>query len=187
MQAQESNSECLNPFKPDAGTAFGELMKQHGDRLYRFVLKRIGNPAEAEDIAQQAICEALRTYDSFRGESQLSTWVYGIAANLVRNHLSRAPSRVYRFEEESVLEDVQADAKCPREQLEMAQLVRLLEASLGDLLPDVLQVLLMVSLDELSYQEAADQLGLPIGTVRSRVSRARAQLRRAFIEGGATC
>lgn len=170
----------------DVNTAFKKLMAQHGDRLSRFVYKHVGNATDAEDLAQQAFVEAYRAYETFRGDSKLSTWLYGIAMNLVRNHMSRAPSRVHRFEDESVLENTASSTACPRQQLEASELVRILDIELGELIPSMREALMMVSLDEMSYEEAAVALGIPVGTVRSRVSRARAHLRRRFQEEGAT-
>ena len=72
----------------DPNVIFSELFGEHRDRLYRFVLRHIGDSTEAEELAQQAFVEAARTFEQFRGESQLSTWLYGIAMNLVRNHLA---------------------------------------------------------------------------------------------------
>lgn len=163
---------------------FRDLMARHQDRLYRFVYKHIGHATEAEELAQQAFAEAARTYASFRGDSQLSTWLYGIAMNLVRNHLSRSPQRLYGFDDESALESVAADTPDPQRQLEQRQLVRLLERELAELMPEMREVLLLVALDDLSYDEAAELLDVPIGTVRSRVSRARSHLRRRFESAG---
>jgi RNA polymerase sigma factor (sigma-70 family) len=173
---------CLTP---QVEVVFRELVLQHKERLYRFVLKHIGHSTEAEDLAQQAFVEAARTFETFRGESQLSTWLYGIAMNLVRNHLARAPQRLYRFEDESALDSTAAEIASPYEQLEMTQLLQLLEHELSELMPEMREVLLLVALDDMSYEEAAALLSVPIGTVRSRVSRARAQLRRRFEAAGA--
>jgi RNA polymerase sigma-70 factor (ECF subfamily) len=164
---------------------FRDLLGAHRDRLYRFVLRHIGHAAEAEDLAQQAFVEAARTYEHFRGESQLSTWLYGIAMNLVRNHLSRAPHRVHRFEGESALDDQACPSADPEQQCAMTELVRLLEHELNGLMPEMREVLLLVALDDMSYEDAAALLSVPIGTVRSRVSRARAHLRRRMAACGA--
>lgn len=164
---------------------FRELVNQHRDRLYRFVLRHIGHATDAEDLAQQAFVEAARTYASFRGESQLSTWLYGIAMNLVRNHLSRAPHRVHRFEDDESLADLPGHGADPETQHDHTELVRWLEADLAELMPEMREVLLLVALDDLSYEDAAALLAVPIGTVRSRVSRARSQLRRRMAERGA--
>lgn len=164
---------------------FRDLVAAHQDRLYRFVLRHIGHATEAEELAQQAFVEAARTYENFRGDSQLSTWLYGIAMNLVRNHLSRAPSRQYRFEDEECLEEVAANVPDPEHQASMTQLVKLLEAELADLMPEMREVLMLVALDDMSYEDAAALLSVPIGTVRSRVSRARSHLRRRMEAAGA--
>lgn len=179
-------AEAIQPAEPRVDLVFRELVAQHKERLYRFVLKHIGHSTEAEDLAQQAFVEAARTFETFRGESQLSTWLYGIAMNLVRNHLSRSPQRLYRFEDESALDDTATEMADPYECLEMAQMVRLLDNELAELMPEMREVLLLVALDDMSYEEAAELLSVPIGTVRSRVSRARAQLRRRFEAAGAT-
>ncbi|HET7864352.1 MAG TPA: RNA polymerase sigma factor, partial [Burkholderiaceae bacterium] len=166
-------AEVLPPFETRVDTVFRELVAQHKERLYRFVLKHIGHSTEAEDLAQQAFVEAARTFETFRGESQLSTWLYGIAMNLVRNHLSRSPQRLYHFEDESALDDTPSEMADPCERLEMTQMVRMLDKELAELMPEMREVLLLVALDDMSYEEAAELLSVPIGTVRSRVSRAR--------------
>lgn len=174
------------PVARSADRVFSELMAEHKDRLFRFVVRRIGCATEAEDIAQQAFVEAALGYDEFRGEAQLSTWLYGIAMNLIRNHLSRAPSRRYQFEDEDSLCDLPGHTPDPERQHLLTQQVQLLQRELADLLPEQREVLMLVSLDEMSYEDAAAQLSVPVGTVRSRVSRARAQLRQRFSAAGAS-
>jgi|JI6StandDraft_1071083.scaffolds.fasta_scaffold202756_2 RNA polymerase sigma-70 factor (ECF subfamily) len=173
------------PAHSSVDLVFRDLLTQHRDRLYRFVLRHIGHATEAEDLAQQAFAEAARTYGSFRGESQLSTWLYGIAMNLMRSHLSRSPQRRYRFEDESALENTPCSSADPELQCSMTQLVRLLERELDGLMPEMREVLLLVAMDDMSYEDAAALLCVPIGTVRSRVSRARSHLRRRMTAAGA--
>lgn len=169
----------------DANAIFRELVDGHRDRLYRFVLRHIGHATEAEDLAQQAFVEAARTFEQFRGESQLSTWLYGIAMNLVRNHLSRAPQRLYRFEDEAALDDTASPTANPEQQCGLTQLIGLLQIELNGLMPEMREVLLLVALDDMSYEDAAALLSVPIGTVRSRVSRARSHLRTRMQARGA--
>lgn len=173
------------PRRADTNAVFRDLLATHRDRLYRFVLRHIGHATEAEELAQQAFAEAARTYENFRGESQLSTWLYGIAMNLVRNHLSRSPQRLYHFETEEALDDTPAAVADPEQQLAMTQLVKLLERELEGLMPEMREVLLLVAMDDMSYEDAAELLSVPIGTVRSRVSRARSHLRRRMEAAGA--
>lgn len=166
----------------DSHALFRQLVQDHRTRLYRFIVKNIGHGTDAEDLAQQAFVEAAKAYESFRGASELSTWLYGIAMNLVRNYLSRAPHRRYTFETEEALETTRSERPDPSEQLAQSQAVRLLQREIDGLPADMREVLLLVALDELSYEEAAVMLSIPVGTVRSRVSRARSTLRKRMAE-----
>ena len=163
---------------------FKQLVHEHQTRLYRFIVKNIGYGSDAEELTQQAFVEAAKAYESFRGASELSTWLYGIAMNLVRNYLSRAPHRVREYVSEEVLEDVPAAQPDPAEQAQWSQAMKRLSAALAELPEDMRSVLLLVAVDELSYEEAATMLSIPVGTVRSRVSRARTALRKRLTEAG---
>ncbi len=153
------------------------LTPEYRRSLYYFVLRRVGNPHEAEDIAQQALVEAAHHIDRFRGEAEVTTWVHGIALNLARNHLSRSPQRRMVFESDEVLEASESPNSDPCDQaIQRQALVHLGEALRG--LPEgSVQALMLVAVDGLSYEEAASELSVPIGTIRSRVSRARAEIR----------
>ncbi len=161
-----------------------DLVREHSTRLQRFIIKHIGNTTEAEDLAQQAFVEAARSYRNFRGESQLSSWLYGIALNLVRNYLSRAPERRHDFVSDSVLAEHASADLSPDRILEQNQTMALLQESLEELPENMRDILLMVGLDDISYEEAAALLTVPIGTVRSRLSRARSALRVKLAEKG---
>jgi RNA polymerase sigma-70 factor (ECF subfamily) len=168
----------------DADALFEQLVRDNRSRLHRFIVKHIGNSADAEDLMQQTFLEAVRSYSEFRGESSLSTWLYGIAMNLTRNYLSRAPHRKYEFENDEVLDDIQSMSATPFEALHQQQALKRLESELAELPAEIRQVLLLVALDEVSYEDAAVMLSIPVGTVRSRVSRARARLRQRLSEVG---
>lgn len=169
----------------DKEALFRDLVNRHQRRLYGFVLKNIGNPSDAEELAQQAFVEAAASLRSFRGESELSSWLYGIAMNLVRNYLSRSPHRRYTIEDESALDTHEAPQAGPEASLETRRLVTRLRQELDGLPAEMRDVLLLVALEDLSYEEAAVYLSIPIGTVRSRVSRARDALRKRLgVESG---
>src|SRR5664279_54585 len=157
--------------------AFRALVNEHRSRLQSFIERNIGRSSDAEELTQQAFVEAARSIVSFRGESALSTWLYGIAMNLVRNYLSRAPHRRYAFEDDSALESIATEGANPEEQAERRELLAKLSDELETLPTEMRQVLMLVAVDELSYEEAAVMLSIPIGTVRSRASRARTMLR----------
>ncbi|SAI25528.1 RNA polymerase sigma factor [Bordetella ansorpii] len=178
---------CGGPsWSPQDDRLLRDLIHEHSGRLQRFIIKHIGNTSEAEDLAQQAFVEAARSYQTFRGESQLSTWLYGIALNLVRNYLSRAPERRYDFVGEDSLATHAASESTPEQALEQAQTVRLMQEALDELPENMRGILLMIGLDNMSYEDAAVLLTVPIGTVRSRLSRARTALRDKLLQKGLT-
>jgi RNA polymerase sigma-70 factor (ECF subfamily) len=166
--------------------AFRALVDEHRGRLQSFIERNIGRSSDAEELTQQAFVEAARSIVSFRGESALSTWLYGIAMNLVRNYLSRAPHRRYVFEDDSALESIATEGANPEQQAERRELLAKLSGELEMLPAEMRQVLMLVAVEELSYEEAAVMLSIPIGTVRSRASRARTMLRRRFEREGVT-
>lgn len=155
----------------------GQLVREQGVRLRRFVGRHIGNHTEADDITQQAFVEMSLSYGRFRGESKPSTWLYGIALNLIRNHLARAPECRYAFVDESLLEAETCPRPDPSAQAELRQAIGLLDRSMAEIPRGSRQVLRLICVEELSYEDAAALLGVPVGTVRSRLSRARALLR----------
>lgn len=178
------SSGDIPPFQLDQELLFRELIAQHQRRLYRFVIKYIDHPDDAADITQQAFVEAARTIASFRGDSKLSTWLFGIAMNMVRNYLSRAPHRVHKFETDESLVSIASAELDPSDSLVQKELLILAEKAFGALPSEMSEVLGLVAVDEISYQDAADLLCIPLGTVRSRVSRARAVLRSQFEQAG---
>jgi RNA polymerase sigma factor (sigma-70 family) len=172
--ANDSDNEVL----------FRNLVQEHGTRLQRFIVKHIGNATEAEDLAQQAFLEAVKGFDTFQGQAQLSTWLYGIAMNLVRNYLSRAPHRRYEFTDDEELGSLPANELGPNELLEQNQQMHILQEAISELPQSMQDVLLLVAFEEMSYEDAAVLLTVPVGTVRSRLSRARGVLRSKLSERG---
>jgi RNA polymerase sigma-70 factor (ECF subfamily) len=106
--------------------------------------------------------------------------------NMVRNYLSRAPHRVYKFETDEVLLSLAGGSPDPSDTLEQKQILELVEVAFSDLPEEMSEVLGLVTIEEISYQDAAEMLSIPLGTVRSRVSRARAVLRTHFKQAGVT-
>lgn len=174
------NGTCAPPFMSSAEATnrqpeldFAAIVSEYRKPLYRFVLRRIGRPADAEDIAQQTFVEAYSALASFRGQSTLSTWLYGIAMNLVRNYLNRAPHRVRKFESEEVLTTLPTDEDGPDALAQRMEVLTMLYREAAFLSEELRQVLMLVAIDGRSYEETAQLLNIPIGTVRSRLFRAR--------------
>lgn len=164
-------------FESDRCQLFQELVKEHRTKLHRFITRYIGAREDAAELTQQAFILAYEAYPTFRGQSTFSTWLHGIAMNLVRNYLSRTPSRRYEFVDDHALADLALEGPCPEESASLAQKMRLLSQAMQSLPPHMQEVLMLVAMEEMSYEEAAELLCIPVGTVRSRLSRARTMLK----------
>lgn len=163
--------------RPQTADPVADLVREQRDRLRRFVARHVGNRAVAEDITQQALAEMSLSYGRFRGECKPSTWLYSIALNLIRNHLSRSPERRFAFVDIDTLAAEPSPEPGPPAQAEWRQMLGVVDQAMAEIPEDLRTLLHLVAVDELSYEEAAQRLAVPIGTVRSRMSRARTQLR----------
>ena len=157
--------------------AFGFLVERYEPRLLRALAFRLGCWEAARDAAQEAFVHAYTKLASFHGESGFYTWLYRIALNLsISGARKRRPITLADAGENGVLESVDHHGapSDPLEQAEAASLVRRAIAALGE---EHQEIVTLREIEELSYEEIAEQLQIPIGTVRSRLARARDQLR----------
>jgi RNA polymerase sigma-70 factor, ECF subfamily len=160
--------------------AFGILVRRYQDRLFPTVLRLLGCAEDAHDLLQDAFLKAYEKLGSFHGESSFYTWLYRIAVNLALSD-RRKRKTMWRLREDrrgeplDVADDVRhTDPTLPLEQAERDGLI---QAALNSLAPDHRAVVVMKDLDGLHYEEIAVILEIPIGTVRSRLHRARHELR----------
>ncbi len=172
--------------------AFNELVLAYERRVFALVFRMLGRREEAEDLAQEVFVQVFKAIDQFRGESKLSTWIYRIAVNLCKNR-TKYLSRRHAGSEDDV--DAMADraplssAKGvsvgdvgrPDELVEGMQLEVLVKRAIAQIDTDFRQVLILRDVEDMSYEEIASVTGLAEGTVKSRIHRARAQLR-ALVE-----
>lgn len=160
--------------------AFGLLVSKYQRKLGRLLSRLIRNPAEVEDVAQEAFIKAYRALPSFRGESAFYTWLYRIGVNTAKNHLvsrgRRAPTstefdseEAENFEEGENLRDINT----PERLLLTKQIGETVNAAMEALPDDLRTAITLRELDGLSYEEIAAIMDCPIGTVRSRIFRAR--------------
>lgn len=153
-----------------------QLIQKNRSRLGYFVRKHLRNDEHTEDLLQQTCLEAFRNWGNFRGDSKPETWLFGIALNLVKNFRSRDFQTRYHFEsldEEDAQELEAISEEGPMERLLRDERVQKIREAISALPTKMQLVVQLVLLDGMSYQEAALELDLPIGTIRSRVSRAR--------------
>ncbi|MGO9834114.1 MAG: sigma-70 family RNA polymerase sigma factor [Polyangiaceae bacterium] len=168
--------------------AFTTLVRAYERRVFALVLRMIGNRAEAEDLAQEVFVQVFKAIGSFRGESKLSTWIYRIAINLCKNRSKYL--RVRHAGQEEQLDALQdhvpmGDAKGasltrverPDEMAAGKQVERIVQDAILELEPSFRECLVLRDVEDLSYEEIGAITGLPEGTVKSRIHRARAQLK----------
>jgi len=176
----------------DAG-AFDALVRRYQHKVVKLVLRYVRDPAEAEDIAQEAFIKAYRALPRFRGDSAFYTWLYRIAINTAKNVLASRGRSPIRYEVDRADDDdydVVAnlkDAATP-EALALTEEIRSTVTAAIDALPEDLRTAIQLrELEGLSYEEIAAAMECPVGTVRSRIFRAReaidARLRDVF-DGG---
>lgn len=165
--------------------AFGLLVAKYQDRVLNMMCRMCGRREDAEELAQQAFLKALEKLAQFRGQSKFYTWLFRIAANLVISHRRRS-SRI-RF---SSLEDVDGlgqsqaaglqsggrDESAPSAAVRHETRLRVARA-LDEIDDDMRLVVILRDIEQMDYAQIADVLALPLGTVKSRLHRARAALR----------
>jgi RNA polymerase sigma-70 factor, ECF subfamily len=168
--------------------AFNELVQIYEQRVYRLVFRMLGRRDEAEDMAQEVFVQVFKAIGQFRGDSKLSTWIYRIAVNLCKNrmkYLSRRHSEAQDELEPSADRTPLSEAKGvttgdvsrPDHMVEGYQMERLVHLCIAELDPDFREVLILRDVEDLSYEELGEITGLPEGTVKSRLHRARAMLK----------
>jgi RNA polymerase sigma-70 factor (ECF subfamily) len=168
-------------------TAFEQIMNLYADRLYNYILRMVDNAADAEDLVQETFLRAYQGLPTFDGRASLSTWLYRIATNLCIDHQRRRARRVptvsYALQEDEDGEPVEwefPDLQTPNplDTVLNRELETVVEEAIGNLSPKLKTVLLLYDVEELSYEEIARVLNIPIGTVKSRLNHARTQIQR---------
>lgn len=166
-----------------------DFLDKHSELVYNLALRLTGNRSDAEDLAQDALIRALKALPKFRGDSKLSTWVYTITVNTYKNRVRAEKSRGFwktisfgmlggpdKDPDEPDFEPKGNDAPID-ENLEKAGTASTVQKALLQLDPDDRAIVVLREIEERSYEEIGEALGLPAGTVKSRLFRARAKLK----------
>ncbi len=194
MSADVSDLSLVRRVQRGDKGAFDALVLKYQHKLVKLVTRYVRNPAEAEDIAQEAFIKAYRALPQFRGDSAFYTWLYRIAINTAKNAVvSRDRSPVdYDFDRDSIDEsyDMQGrlkDSETPEGLVLTDEIRQTVNAAIEQLPEDLRTAIVLRELEGLSYEQIAASMGCPVGTVRSRIFRAReaidGRLREVF-EGG---
>jgi len=198
--APRGESVASRPGDPDAADiarfragdddAFEPLVARREGEIYRLCARMLRHPDDATDATQEAFLRAYRGLRAFRGEASFRTWLTGIAINVCRNRLTSVATRMDRrsvglsSEDPATGEPRTLDPPDPHPDPERAargaELGRAIQAALATLAPEFREALLLREMQGMEYEEMAETLACPVGTVKSRLSRARSALREAL-------
>ncbi len=171
--------------------AFNELVLAYQDRVYNLAYRIMGDPASASDATQEAFISAYQNIDGFRGKypSSFKSWLMRIVSNACYDELRRRKRQpatsIEDFEiDEEANPALVSDAEGPEEHAERKAMARVIEAGILALPPDQRVTLVLADVQGFSYEEVAETTDVPLGTVKSRLARARAKLRDYLRERG---
>jgi len=161
-------------------TAFDLLVRKYQHKVVKLVTRYLRDPADAEDVAQEAFIKAYRAIPQFRGDSAFYTWLYRIAINTAKNAIvsrDRSPVEfdldLQNVEESSSMQMRLADAETPESLLQTEEIRATVNQAIEALPEDLRTAIVLRELEGLSYEDIAQAMDCPVGTVRSRIFRAR--------------
>lgn len=178
MTASDTDQQLVQRAQRGDLRAFDLLVLKYQGRIAALVSRYVSDAGEVEDVTQEAFIKAYRALGKFRGDSAFYTWLYRIAANAAKNHLvakGRRPGADATIEDAEGFDEggLLSEIASPEALAMGSELAEVVESALNAL-PDELKAALMLrEFDGLSYDDIADVLGCPVGTVRSRIFRAR--------------
>ncbi|MBS0367272.1 MAG: RNA polymerase sigma factor RpoE [Proteobacteria bacterium] len=193
MSADASDLSLVRRVQRGDKGAFDVLVLKYQHKLVKLVMRYVRNPAEAEDIAQEAFIKAYRALPQFRGDSAFYTWLYRIAINTAKNAVvSRDRSPIdydldRNGEDSHELQGRMKDSETPEGLVLTDEIRQTVNAAIESLPEDLRTAIVLRELEGLSYEEIAATMDCPVGTVRSRIFRAREaidQRLREVFEGG---
>ena len=159
--------------------AFDLLVRKYQHKVFGIISRYISNHAESQDVAQDTFLRAYRAISNFRGESAFYTWLYTIATNTAKNHLvaqgRRPPADDVQIEDAEYFEGAlrMKDTSTPERELMRQEIERAVTSAVDQLPEELRMAITLREVDGLSYEEIAQTMDCPIGTVRSRIFRAR--------------
>jgi RNA polymerase sigma-70 factor (ECF subfamily) len=178
MAEADQDAELVRLAQAGEAKAFEALVVKYQRRIARHVARYVKAAGDVEDVVQEAFIRAYRGLASFRGDSAFYSWLYRIATNAALNHLEREPNPVplgddAPEERAEAFEPGVSDAEDPERTLIAKQIAETVERAMARLQPELAEALTLYEVEGRSYAEIADMLDIPVGTVRTRIFRAR--------------
>jgi RNA polymerase sigma-70 factor (ECF subfamily) len=190
MSEQDADLQLVRLVQRGNRHAFDLLVKKYQYKVAGIAQRFAANPADAQDIVQESFIKAYRAMESFRGESAFYTWLYRITVNTAKNFVVKNAGRGISVDVDTP--DIEAydgserlhQGDNPENILESSDVKRVIKEALQSLPDDLRQAITLREIDDMSYDEIADVMGCPVGTVKSRISRAREIINRKLTESG---
>jgi RNA polymerase sigma-70 factor (ECF subfamily) len=176
---EQSDLELVKRAQRGERAAFDLLVLRYQHKVVKLVARLLRDPAEAEDVAQEAFVKAYRALGSFRGDSAFYTWLYRIAVNTARNSIASRQRRPLDYEadlsenEQSAVESRMRHTDTPEANVLSEEIHRTVNRAVEELPEDLRTAIILREVEGLSYEEIAQAMDCPVGTVRSRIFRAR--------------
>lgn len=175
-----SDEELIERFQKGDIRAFEQIVQRYKDQLLNFVFRFLGNQEQAEDILQETFLRVYRNRHAYRRVAKFSTWIYTIAGNLARTELRKRKRRRFFSISDMGVEDkdfeVSDEVFNPESYVDTVLHDDVIQQEINKLSPKFREVIILRDIQELSYEEISKILRIPIGTVKSRVNRARLRL-----------
>lgn len=181
---EQSDLELVKRAQRGERGAFDLLVLRYQHKVVKLVARLLRDPAEAEDVAQEAFVKAYRALGSFRGDSAFYTWLYRIAVNTARNSIASRQRRPLDYEadlsesEQSVVESRMRHSDTPEAAALSEEIRATVNRAVEELPEDLRTAIILREVEGLSYEEIAAAMDCPVGTVRSRIFRARESIDR---------
>ena len=169
-------TDCIARAQRGEAAAFSELVARHQERIYRFLLRLTRSQEDARELAQETFLSAYQALPRWRADARLSTWLFRIARNQALDRLRRARRVEFVPLDDVLAGQLPASTPTPEAALQARQRVAALEAALARLSVEHREILLLRDIEDLPYEDIAAVLGISLGTVKSRIARARAGL-----------
>lgn len=179
-----TDEELVRAAAAGSADAFEELVARYENKVYTLALRMCGGAEDARDVSQEAFLSAWRGLPSFRGEAGFATWLHRLTSNAAIDHLRRTRRQRGDVSLEDAALTVADGSPGPQAAAEGLELREAVAAAMGRLSDGHRQILALREVEDCSYEEIAQALELDLGTVKSRLSRARSALRKILLESG---